>query len=93
MQMGDHRVLKRVADPGGAAWVSGWVRFVFATPKRQIQTTQTPRIKVRGRPEPPMAYPGHVKCATRAYSIVQPSTGHWTIVKTRLACSNQVRST
>jgi hypothetical protein len=29
-------VLKHVADPGGAAWVSGWVRFVFATPKRQI---------------------------------------------------------
>src|SRR5512145_697068 len=25
MQMGDHRVPKRVADPGGAAWVSGWV--------------------------------------------------------------------
>jgi hypothetical protein len=63
-------VLKHVADPGGAAWVSGWVRFVFATPRTQIQTTQTPRTKVRGRPEPPMAYPGQVKGATKAYSIV-----------------------
>src|SRR5512145_1248997 len=70
MQMGDHRVPKRVADPGGAAWVSGWVRFVVATPRTRIQTTQTPRIKVHGRPEPPMAYPGQVKGATKAYRIV-----------------------
>src|SRR5512145_132044 len=70
MQMGDHRVPKRVTDPAVAAWVSGWVRFVFDTPRTRIQTTKTPCIKVHGRPEPPMAYPGQVKGATKAYPIV-----------------------